>query len=159
MPEDGLSDDKKPFKCFTPQGSSLKVFSPPEILLILSLPEYLRSLISAPQLLVIKSLCFIYLFAPPFSHFTAFLCFQLTQSRGSGGKCDALGLVRKTVSDCLQISLTRALQLPQCFEQSKREALVKWANVKVMLLFMLANDFFFFGISKSRAAGNGTVQI
>ncbi|NP_001425717.1 caldesmon isoform 20 [Homo sapiens] len=24
MPEDGLSDDKKPFKCFTPKGSSLK---------------------------------------------------------------------------------------------------------------------------------------
>jgi len=26
MPEDSLSDDKKPFKCFTPKGSSLKVF-------------------------------------------------------------------------------------------------------------------------------------
>ncbi|XP_012506066.1 PREDICTED: caldesmon isoform X4 [Propithecus coquereli] len=25
MPEDGLSDDKKPFKCFTPKGSSLKI--------------------------------------------------------------------------------------------------------------------------------------
>uniref|UniRef100_A0A6I8NKM6 Caldesmon 1 n=1 Tax=Ornithorhynchus anatinus TaxID=9258 RepID=A0A6I8NKM6_ORNAN len=25
MPEDGVSDDKKPFKCFTPKGSSLKV--------------------------------------------------------------------------------------------------------------------------------------
>lgn len=25
MPEDGLSEDKKPFKCFTPKGSSLKV--------------------------------------------------------------------------------------------------------------------------------------
>jgi hypothetical protein len=30
MPEDGLSDDKKPFKCFTPKGSSLKVFPSPE---------------------------------------------------------------------------------------------------------------------------------
>lgn len=28
MPEDGSSDDKKPFKCFTPKGSSLKVFFP-----------------------------------------------------------------------------------------------------------------------------------
>lgn len=28
MPEDGLADDKKPFKCFTPKGSSLKVFFP-----------------------------------------------------------------------------------------------------------------------------------
>ncbi|OWK06285.1 CALD1 [Cervus elaphus hippelaphus] len=28
MPEDGLSEDKKPFKCFTPKGSSLKVFFP-----------------------------------------------------------------------------------------------------------------------------------
>ncbi|XP_076422650.1 caldesmon isoform X7 [Peromyscus maniculatus bairdii] len=25
MPEDGLSEDKKPFKCFTPKGSSLKI--------------------------------------------------------------------------------------------------------------------------------------
>ncbi|XP_068943370.1 caldesmon isoform X2 [Petaurus breviceps papuanus] len=25
IPEDGLSDDKKPFKCFTPKGSSLKI--------------------------------------------------------------------------------------------------------------------------------------
>ncbi|XP_053891967.1 caldesmon isoform X5 [Malaclemys terrapin pileata] len=25
LPEDGLSDDKKPFKCFTPKGSSLKI--------------------------------------------------------------------------------------------------------------------------------------
>ncbi|XP_023569329.1 caldesmon isoform X3 [Octodon degus] len=25
MPEDGLSDEKKPFKCFTPKGSSLKI--------------------------------------------------------------------------------------------------------------------------------------
>lgn len=25
MPEDGLADDKKPFKCFTPKGSSLKI--------------------------------------------------------------------------------------------------------------------------------------
>ncbi|XP_062956594.1 caldesmon isoform X6 [Cynocephalus volans] len=25
MPEDGVSDDKKPFKCFTPKGSSLKI--------------------------------------------------------------------------------------------------------------------------------------
>ncbi|XP_058153380.1 caldesmon isoform X14 [Dasypus novemcinctus] len=25
MPEEGLSDDKKPFKCFTPKGSSLKI--------------------------------------------------------------------------------------------------------------------------------------
>ncbi|XP_006145064.1 caldesmon isoform X3 [Tupaia chinensis] len=25
MPEDGFSDDKKPFKCFTPKGSSLKI--------------------------------------------------------------------------------------------------------------------------------------
>ncbi|XP_044534474.1 caldesmon isoform X3 [Gracilinanus agilis] len=25
MPEDGLSDDRKPFKCFTPKGSSLKI--------------------------------------------------------------------------------------------------------------------------------------
>uniref|UniRef100_A0A8C8VHI9 Caldesmon 1 n=1 Tax=Pelusios castaneus TaxID=367368 RepID=A0A8C8VHI9_9SAUR len=25
MPEDGLSDDKKPFKCFSPKGSSLKI--------------------------------------------------------------------------------------------------------------------------------------
>lgn len=29
MPEDSLSDDKKPFKCFTPKGSSLKVFFSP----------------------------------------------------------------------------------------------------------------------------------
>lgn len=27
MPEDGSSEDKKPFKCFTPKGSSLKVCS------------------------------------------------------------------------------------------------------------------------------------
>lgn len=25
MPEDGVSEDKKPFKCFSPKGSSLKV--------------------------------------------------------------------------------------------------------------------------------------
>lgn len=29
MPEDGVSEDKKPFKCFSPKGSSLKVTSPP----------------------------------------------------------------------------------------------------------------------------------
>lgn len=29
LPEDSLSDDKKPFKCFTPKGSSLKVLFPP----------------------------------------------------------------------------------------------------------------------------------
>lgn len=28
MPEDGVSEDKKPFKCFSPKGSSLKVTSP-----------------------------------------------------------------------------------------------------------------------------------
>lgn len=28
MPEDGVSEDKKPFKCFSPKGSSLKVISP-----------------------------------------------------------------------------------------------------------------------------------
>lgn len=27
MPEDGVSEDKKPFKCFSPKGSSLKVNS------------------------------------------------------------------------------------------------------------------------------------
>lgn len=27
MPEDGVSEDKKPFKCFSPKGSSLKVTS------------------------------------------------------------------------------------------------------------------------------------
>lgn len=29
VPEDGVSEDKKPFKCFSPKGSSLKVSSPP----------------------------------------------------------------------------------------------------------------------------------
>lgn len=28
MPEDGVAEDKKPFKCFSPKGSSLKVTFP-----------------------------------------------------------------------------------------------------------------------------------
>lgn len=82
MPEDGLSDDKKPFKCFAPKGSSLKVFFSPENFLIrchYNITETRFQPLS--QLLIIQSLCFLYLFAPFFSNFIASFCYQDMERR------------------------------------------------------------------------------
>lgn len=51
MPEDGLSEDKKPFKCFTPKGSSLKVFLSQNTKLLF---QYYRNVIGASLFLIIQ---------------------------------------------------------------------------------------------------------
>ena len=85
-------------------------------------------MILAPDLVIdYLKFCFIYLFAPSFSNFTASFCFQDMERREIKWRnfcllfIRSLVYIKKTFGDYLWISLTHALHMPYYFEQIKME--------------------------------------